>query len=117
MIASATTFDTIPQALDYIIQKLDELHTRVGSLESIRTEPQDRWFDIKDLCDYLPQRPAPQTVYGWTSAKQIPYHKNGKKIIFLKSEIDAWLIGETIKSTRDLEAEAKEYVNSKRCRG
>ena len=116
MIASATTFDTMPQALDYIIQKLDELHSRVDSLESIRTEPQDRWLDIKDLCEYLPQHPAPQTVYGWTSTKQIPYHKNGKSIIFLKSEIDAWLIGNIVKSSRDLEAEAKEYIISKRRR-
>ena len=106
----------MPQALDYIIQKLDELHSRVDSLESIRTEPQDRWFDVNELCVYLPQHPAPQTVYGWTSTKQIPYHKNGKKVTFLKSEIDAWLIGETIKSTAQLEAEAKEYINSKRRR-
>ena len=89
MIASATTFDTMPQALDYIIQKLDELHSRVDSLESIRTEPQNRWFDVNELCVYLPQHPAPQTVYGWTSTKQIPYLKNGKKVIFLKSEIES----------------------------
>jgi tmRNA-binding protein len=30
-------------------------------------------------------------VYAWIGQRSIPYHKKGKKLMFLKSEIDSWL--------------------------
>lgn len=51
----------------------------------------DRWFDLKELCKYHPDKPTKPTVYGWVSAGTIPVHKGGKKLRFLKSEIDNWL--------------------------
>lgn len=109
--------DNVPQALSYIIQRLDEMDAKVDSIISTSSnEPQDKWLNIDDLCNYLPQRPARQTVYGWTSTNQIPYHKSGKNIIFLKSEIDKWLIGETIKCQKQIADEAAEFIYTKRRR-
>jgi len=51
----------------------------------------DEWFNIGELCKYLPDKPAKNTVYGWVSKRLIPYHKKGKSLSFLKSEIDGWL--------------------------
>lgn len=50
------------------------------------------WLNIKELCDYLPDKPAMATVYGWVGHKQIPFRKSGKKLRFLRSEIDKWLL-------------------------
>lgn len=57
------------------------------------THPQEaeRWLNLQELCDYLPDKPAKPTVYAWVNQGIIPYHKGGKKLRFLKSEIDAWL--------------------------
>ena len=54
----------------------------------------DVWLDIKELCEYLPNKPKKQTIYGYISASKIPVHKSKgeKKLRFLKSEIDAWLM-------------------------
>ena len=38
----------------------------------------------RSALQYLPDRPAKQTVYGWVFQKKIPYHKKGKKLQFLK---------------------------------
>jgi excisionase family DNA binding protein len=38
-----------------------------------------------------PTNPSKPTVYGWVNAGTIPVHKGGKKLRFLKSEIDNWL--------------------------
>ncbi len=63
---------------------------------------------------YIPGHPAVQTIYGWTSNNMIPYHKVGKRIYFVKSELDAWLSKEQHKSQEDLRKEAEEYVNNRR---
>ena len=52
----------------------------------------DRWFDINELCAYLPDKPAKATVYGRVSRNELPYRKGGKHLRFLKSEIDAHLM-------------------------
>jgi excisionase family DNA binding protein len=51
----------------------------------------DIWFDLRQLCEYLSDKPSKATVYGWVNTKTIPVHKGGKKLRFLKSEIDNWL--------------------------
>ena len=35
--------------------------------------------------------------------------QEGKRIMFLKSEIDKWLIGEQLKSIREIEADAEAF--------
>lgn len=108
----------MPQALSHIIQRLDEIEKKVDFLKTTRQEePAEKWFDLEALCAYLPQHPAKQTVYGWTSANLIPYHKNGKSIIFRKTEIDEWLQQGAVKSQQMIEAEARAYVDSTRQKG
>ena len=76
--------------------------------------PTEQWMNLKELCDYIPSHPAEQTVYGWTSCHLIPFHKRGKRIMFLKSEIDEWLHADKIKSDKNLEDEAAQFIKSKR---
>ena len=71
-------------------------------------------MDVTEAQKYIPGHPAVQTIYGWTSNNMIPYHKVGKRIYFVKSELDAWLSKEQHKSQEDLRKEAEEYVNNRR---
>jgi len=48
-------------------------------------------MNMQELCEYIPDRPSRATVYGWVNTKSIPVHKGGKKLRFLKSEIDKWM--------------------------
>ena len=80
----------------------------------MKVEPADRWFNLQELCDYLPDRPAKQTVYGWIGQHIIPYYKKGKKLQFLKSEIDAWLKADKRKTAAELHAEAIQYVTKRK---
>ena len=107
------TFEKLPEAMEYLICKVEKLETLLSKKES---EPlnSDKWFNLLELCSYLPDKPARQTVYGWVGQKLIPYHKKGKKLQFLKSEIDAWLIADKHKSVEELQAEAQQFVNSKK---
>lgn len=73
----------------------------------------DRWFDLNELCQYHPDKPQRSTVYGWVSAGLIPFHKSGKKLRFLKSEIDAWLMEGKKLTAQEADRAAKEYIKKK----
>jgi len=103
----------MPQALAYLIGKVERLETLLSATKSELPES-DKWFNLQELCSYLPDKPARQTVYGWIGQKLIPYHKKGKKLQFLKSEIDAWLIGDKHKSVAELQADAAAFVANKK---
>jgi excisionase family DNA binding protein len=74
----------------------------------------DRWFDLNELCQYHPDKPTKPTVYGWVNARGIPVHKGGKKLRFLKSEIDDWLKQGRKKTWAETAKEAGTYLGSKR---
>ena len=74
----------------------------------------DRWFDLKELCQYHPDKPSKPTVYGWVHNGLIPHHKGGKKLRFLKSEIDNWIKQGRRKTLAETAIEAAQYVQSKK---
>jgi len=84
---------TITQITPPELEKLIENSIKkfLNTQQSKHTSETDRWFDLAELCIYHPDRPQKPTVYGWVNAKSIPVHKSGKKLRFLKSEIDTWL--------------------------
>ena len=109
------TFEDLPKAMSWMMDKLNELDSKIDGLNTQSPSiPTEQWMNLKELCDYIPSHPAEQTVYGWTSCHQIPFHKRGKRIMFLKSEIDAWLRDGKVKSEKDLEDEAARFIKSKR---
>ena len=87
------SFNDMPAALAYLIDKVEKIEALLGT-QTTPVEPADSWFNLEELCDYLPDHPAKQTVYGWVSQHIVPYHKKGKKLQFLKSEIDNWLLAD-----------------------
>lgn len=108
------TFDAMPGMMASILERLGVIEAKVNHLTLPPVlEKKDVWLNLKGLCDYLPSHPAEQTVYGWTSTHFIPFHKKGKNIAFLKSEIDEWLCQGKSKSHFDLQQEAKDFVNRK----
>lgn len=109
------TFEDLPKAMSWMMDKLDKLDSKIDGLHNIPlVRPADQWMNLKELCEYLPSHPAEQTVYGWTSCHQIPYHKRGKRIMFLRAEIDAWLHDGKRNSQKELEDEASRFIQVKR---
>lgn len=108
------TFESLPQAVTALTKEVGELKQ---ILLSKNTEPRtetDRWFNLNELCDYLPDKPKKATVYAWVWAQTIPVHKGGKKLRFLKSEIDTWLKSGRKKTLAEINAEAQTYLSNKK---
>jgi excisionase family DNA binding protein len=112
---SEISFNDMPQALAYLISKVDKLETLLNvSMSESYCPESDRWFNLQELCEYLPDRPARQTVYSWVGQRLIPYHKKGKKLQFLKSEVDNWLKSDKRKSLAEIQAAAAQFILAKK---
>lgn len=70
----------------------------------------ERWMNLQELCEYLPEKPKVQTVYSWVSNSLIPVNKKGKRLYFLKSDIDTWLKSGRRKTFAELQAETSKRV-------
>lgn len=115
MIERITNLEQMPQALNYLIYKVEEMEELVNKLSAREAAPEPKeWMDINELCEYLPTHPAKPTVYGWVNDKSIPYYKNSKKLTFRKSEVDDWLHQRRSKSTDFLMKEAEEFMAKKK---
>ena len=85
------SFDQLPKAVSHLSKELGEIKQLLLDRYSENQPVTNAWLDLNELCIYLPDKPAKATVYGWVHQGRIPFHKGGKKLRFLRSEIDEWL--------------------------
>jgi len=113
MFSDELSFNDVPQAVAHLINKVDKIETLLSTKQS-QAQESDQWLNLSDLCKYHPDKPAKPTVYAWIGQRSIPYHKKGKKLMFLKSEIDTWLKEGRRKTAAEIQAEAETFVANKK---
>ncbi len=109
----ALTLETLPKAFTQLSNEVSEIKRLLQQKHQPQPET-DQWFDLNELCNYLPEKPAKPTVYAWVHSSIIPFHKRSKKLIFLKSEIDVWLKTGRRKTVTELAGEADAYLQTKK---
>jgi predicted DNA-binding transcriptional regulator AlpA len=102
--------DLINDVANKVVEKI-ELWKIKPPIKQVET---DQWFSLPELCNYLPDKPAKATLYGYVSANTIPHHKGPKKLRFLKSEIDSWLKEGRKKTNVEIQAGTDAFVNSRK---
>lgn len=108
------TFEELPLAVTHMSETLTNVERLLLELANQPKEPEDRWFNLSEICEYLPDKPVRATVYGLVSRREIPFHKHSKKLFFLKSEIDNWLKMYRKKTTGEIKAETDKVLENKR---
>mgnify|MGYP000135587209 CR=1 FL=1 len=76
------------------------------------TEQSQQWLDLNDLVKYDPEKRKKPTWYSKISRQEVPHYKRGKKVYFLKSEIDEWLKQGRKKSNAEIEQKAEAYLSN-----
>lgn len=79
---SITEIPVILAKHDQLIQEL------LKKFESLSAEP-EKPITVYEAARFINKEV--QTIYGLTSRKKIPFHKNGRELSFFKSELVAWL--------------------------
>lgn len=107
------TLETLPKAFMHLIDEVRELKTLLIQ-KNLEPQPNtEKWFDLVELCNYHPDKPKPATVYGWVFSGKIPVHKGGKKLRFLKSDIDEWLQQGRKMTLAESSLKAEQYLKNK----
>lgn len=107
------TYNDVPQALGYIMEKIDSIEKKLQPAQP-SAEEQDRVMTPQQLHDYLDDHPTIATIYTWSSRGRIPSEKNGKYLLFRKSVIDAWVAAGRPRRQDQYTDSAVDYVNRKR---
>ncbi len=108
------TLETLPKAFTNLTNEVREIKRLLLEKSNGQPTETDRWFDLSEFCIYHPDKPSKPTVYGWVNAGTIPVHKGGKKLRFLKSEIDNWLKQGRKKTLAETAREAEQYCKTKK---
>lgn len=85
-------------------------------LSQIKNEgkDEDQLLNVKEASLFLGLAVA--TLYEKTSERLIPHYKQGKKIVFKKSELIKWIESRRIPTIEDIKAEAIRRLGNSRYR-
>lgn len=104
-------FDKLSQQISYLQKTVDALTENSNQKNE---KPNTKvWFDLDELCQYLPEKPAKSTLYLKLSKGKLPGHKTGKKWFFLKDDIDLYLRTGKLKTNSAIEAEVEDFLSKK----
>lgn len=106
------TFDQLPKAVIMLTNEVSELRRLLIERQEQHNEQPEKWLDLNELIEYDPEKRTKPTWYSKISKGEVPYHKRGKKVYFLKSEIDAWLKAGKCKSNAEIELEAETFLSN-----
>lgn len=109
---AVTITQITPPELELLLES--SIRKVLGSQKMEQERVPDLWFDMHGLMNYLPDKPAKATIYGWVHSNLIPYHKGQKKLRFLKSEIDDWMKQGRRKTLSEIAHEAEQYLTKKK---
>ena len=84
--------ERIYEAVLRIENRLDQTDKLIKDLHQDKPLSGSDWLTLEEFCSYHPERPAKSTVYSWVHNSEVPFHKKGKRLLFLKSEIQIWLL-------------------------
>ena len=105
------THDQIPKALGLLLTKVDNLERKFLTRQTPSEHP--KYLTIDELCEYDPAKRSKATFYGYVHRREIAFTKKGKKLLFLKSDIDAWLQSGRRKTGDEISQEADSYIQSR----
>jgi len=77
---------------EFIIERLNALDRKISVLMESRGDkyqPQDDLLNIEEVARFINE--SKSSVYSRTSKRTIPFYKRGKKLLFKRSEVLAWL--------------------------
>lgn len=107
------TFEMVPGLVGRIAELLVSIDQKLDKVNvaPLPTDETPELMTVKELGKYLPSHPAPATVYGWVREHSIPHYKQGKTLVFKKSEIDKWLLRTRVKDHTEIMEEAQRHTS------
>ena len=86
---------------------------KLSKIESLYLQQPEQILSFNETCSFLGY--SKSYLYKLTHSRQIPHYKpNGKKLYFKRSDLEAWLLRNRVKTADEIEQEAIDYVVKKK---
>lgn len=99
-------FEIINERLDKIEKLLQTIYATKDSKNVGVILPEI--MNVKEVATYLSITPS--AIYKLTSTKEIPHSKRGKRLYFIKDEINNWILENKQLTNDDIERMASDYL-------
>jgi hypothetical protein len=114
------TFNTLPEAVQTILEQVQVLNQKFDNLPSTAQEQQDdnRFVDIHEIRQTVFPQWKRQTIYNKCCLGELPHSRIGSRLLFNLKECREWRDSQIkkgkIKSNAEIKDEAQQFVNAKR---
>lgn len=106
--------DVVNDIANEVVKKISNFYPNLLQ-ESVKYHEQ--WLNLDEVINYDPVKRTKPTWYSMVSLRQVPFHKSGGRLMFLKSEIDEWLKSGKHKTRDEIKAEVHTYLVNKKRKG
>lgn len=102
-------FEIINERLDRIEKLLQNIYATKDTKNVGVIIPEI--MNVKEVATYLSVTPS--AIYKYTSSKEIPHSKRGKRLYFNREEINAWVLENKQLTNNDIERMASDYLSKR----
>jgi len=115
----AITFNTLPEAVQTILEQVQVLNQKIDNLPAAAQEPDDnRYVDITEIRQIVFPQWKRQTIYNKCSLGELPHSRIGSRLLFNLKECREWRDSQLkrgkIKSAAEIQAEAQQFVTDRK---
>ncbi len=113
MLTSNITFETLPQAMGELLNKVEDLKQMFLATSKEYQPEADQLLTIQQAAEFL--NLSVPTLYGYVHHSAIPVCKRlgTKRLYFSKQELTDWVKAGRKKTVAEIEAEADAYLKKK----
>lgn len=102
-------FNDLPKAVTELTRKVDELYKVITNVQPQETV--DQFLTVDETAEFL--NLSVPTIYSKVSRRELPYMKRGKRLYFARKDLETYLQGGRVKTVREIEEEADQYLTTK----
>ena len=120
---NAITFNTLPEAVQAILEQLNVLNQKIDNLPSAAQQQpdDDRFVDITEIRQIVFPQWKRQTIYNKCSLGELPHSRIGSRLLFNLKECREWRDNQLqrgkIKSISQIEDEAQKFFDAQKNKG
>ena len=111
------TFDNIPEAMMHLLREVAYIKNHLLNEAASTSEPviappaEKEFLTVNEVSQMI--RKSKGTVYNMTSAREIPFIKKGKRVLFDRQEIRDWMRKDERKTVKQLQEEIETGFRNK----
>ena len=103
------TFNDLPEAVTELTRKVDELYKVITNVQP--QDPAEQFLTVDETAKFL--NLSVPTIYSKVSKRELPFMKLTKRLYFAKSDLEDYLKDGRVKTVREIEEEADQFLTSK----